>query len=155
MFSPVTINSDISTITDYSELLKQDSSGEVTFSNDEGAVSNGVATGSQGEVAAGSQGDIVDCNLQIISGNQAQGSDDTKLIDATKEQEVKLKEMFKDVSSIQRVELEKFKEIIEKLALEQKKSVEQLSKQLAAEAPRFLDAAKAGVQAFREALEKK
>ncbi|CAH0699447.1 unnamed protein product [Spodoptera exigua] len=80
---------------------------------------------------------------------------DSKLIDATKEQEVKLKEMFKDVSSIQRVELEKFKEIIEKLALEQKKSVEQLSKQLAAEAPRFLDAAKAGVQAFREALEKK
>ncbi|KAF9407589.1 hypothetical protein HW555_012437 [Spodoptera exigua] len=77
MFSPVTINSDISTITDYSELLKQDSSGEVTVGDDEGAVSNGVATGSQGEVAAGSQGDIVDCNLQIISGNQAQVSDDS------------------------------------------------------------------------------
>ncbi|PZC76284.1 hypothetical protein B5X24_HaOG204796 [Helicoverpa armigera] len=77
---------------------------------------------------------------------------DSKLIDATKEQEMKARKLFMDAHDAHRVELNKFKEVIEKLAAEQKKTVEQLSKQLAAEGPRFVNAAMAGLAAFTEAL---
>ncbi|XP_022824268.1 uncharacterized protein LOC111354880 [Spodoptera litura] len=86
--------------------------------------------------------------------NLIQWMKDSKLIEASKDQESKVKQMFKEVSTVQRVDLEKFKAVLEKLAIEQKKTVEQLSKQLAEEGPRFLDAAVAGLQAFRDALEK-
>uniref|UniRef100_A0A2H1VH27 SFRICE_006740 n=1 Tax=Spodoptera frugiperda TaxID=7108 RepID=A0A2H1VH27_SPOFR len=75
--------------------------------------------------------------------NLIQWMKDSKLIEASKDSEAKVKQMFKE-----RVELEQFKEVLEKLAKEQRRTVEQLSKQLAEEGPRFLDAAITGLQAF-------
>uniref|UniRef100_A0A2A4K5K6 Uncharacterized protein n=1 Tax=Heliothis virescens TaxID=7102 RepID=A0A2A4K5K6_HELVI len=87
--------------------------------------------------------------------NLVQWMKDSKLIDTSKEQESKARKMFRDVQDVQRVELQKFKEIIEKLAAEQKKTVDQLTKQLAAEGPKFVNAAMAGINAFTDALKGK
>ncbi|CAH1642189.1 unnamed protein product [Spodoptera littoralis] len=91
IFSRVTVCSDMSTVTDYSLLMNQDSSnGEVAESvnsrNGEVPVCSqgAVADSSQGEVTAGSQGDVTDCNIQIVTGSQGDTSDsDTSSYDTT------------------------------------------------------------------------
>ncbi|CAG9577018.1 unnamed protein product [Danaus chrysippus] len=88
---------------------------------------------------------------------------DSKIVDGTKVTEEKARQLFDDVKDASNVELAKFQEAIGKLASEQKKSIEDFSKTLAAEAPKFLEAAMAAATAaaaaaastFKEALSKK
>ncbi|XP_022824218.1 uncharacterized protein LOC111354835 [Spodoptera litura] len=91
IFSRVTVCSDMSTVTDYSQLINQDdSNGEVATSvtSSIGGVpvcsQGAVADSSQGEVTAGSQGDVTDCNIQIVTSSQAEISDsDTSSCETT------------------------------------------------------------------------
>ncbi|CAD0206856.1 unnamed protein product [Chrysodeixis includens] len=83
------------------------------------------------------------------AGTSEGGSDahsgSSKLIDSTKEQEEKARNLFKDAADKSNVELDKFKSVVQKLAEEQKKNFDDLAKQLAAEGPKFMKAAMAGV----------
>ncbi|KAL0809441.1 hypothetical protein ABMA28_011620 [Loxostege sticticalis] len=80
---------------------------------------------------------------------------DSKVIDDAKAAEDKARALFSDCVDKQAVELSKFKEAVGSLANEQKKNVEDLTKMLAEKGPMLMDAVKAGVSAFKEALAKK
>ncbi|XP_026734825.1 uncharacterized protein LOC113498972 isoform X4 [Trichoplusia ni] len=75
-----------------------------------------------------------------------------KLIDSTKEQEEKARNLFKDAADKSNIELDKFKSVVQKLAEDQKKNFDDLAKQLAAEGPKLMKAAMAGVSAFKDAM---
>ncbi|KAJ8706416.1 hypothetical protein PYW08_011042 [Mythimna loreyi] len=77
---------------------------------------------------------------------------DSKIIETVRDE--KVRRLFKDAVNQKRIELQKFKEVVAELAREQSKTAEQLSKQLADTAPKVLDAAAVGFQAFKEALKK-
>ncbi|XP_026734826.1 uncharacterized protein LOC113498972 isoform X5 [Trichoplusia ni] len=77
---------------------------------------------------------------------------DSKLIDSTKEQEEKARNLFKDAADKSNIELDKFKSVVQKLAEDQKKNFDDLAKQLAAEGPKLMKAAMAGVSAFKDAM---
>ncbi|XP_028167412.1 uncharacterized protein LOC114357827 [Ostrinia furnacalis] len=79
---------------------------------------------------------------------------DSKIIDNTKEAEEKARHLFDDAANKQSVELSKFKQALEKLAVQQRKSVEDLAKTLAEQGPQMLNKLKAGADAFMEALKK-
>ncbi|KAL0809442.1 hypothetical protein ABMA28_011621 [Loxostege sticticalis] len=77
-----------------------------------------------------------------------------KVIENTKEAEKKARLLFEDAVNKNNVELEKFKQALEKIATQQKKSVEDLAKTLAAESERMLHKLSAGVSAGVEAFTK-
>ncbi|KAL0809443.1 hypothetical protein ABMA28_011621 [Loxostege sticticalis] len=79
---------------------------------------------------------------------------DSKVIENTKEAEKKARLLFEDAVNKNNVELEKFKQALEKIATQQKKSVEDLAKTLAAESERMLHKLSAGVSAGVEAFTK-
>ncbi|KOB66727.1 Uncharacterized protein OBRU01_20833 [Operophtera brumata] len=70
---------------------------------------------------------------------------DAKLIDQSKEAEEKARKLFEDVKDDKDVDLNKFKQVVSKLAEEQKKTVEEFSKMLNIEGPKLLSAIQAGV----------
>ncbi|KAG6455636.1 uncharacterized protein LOC115447042 isoform X2 [Manduca sexta] len=79
---------------------------------------------------------------------------DAKLIDEAAAEE-KARKLFEGVKDAKNVELEKFKEVVAKLAAEQKKNVEDFTKRLGEQGTRLLNAAMAGASAFKDALAKK
>ncbi|RVE52228.1 hypothetical protein evm_003147 [Chilo suppressalis] len=84
---------------------------------------------------------------------------DSKVIDNTKAMEEKARALLAETANKQSVELAKFKEALGKLAADQKKSFEDLSKKLlssaAKEASAFSKAFSSGVSAFKEAWAKR
>ncbi|CAK1592813.1 unnamed protein product [Parnassius mnemosyne] len=80
---------------------------------------------------------------------------DAKIIDGIKVTEEKAREVFSETTDPKNVNLEKFKEVLTKLATDQKKTVEEFTKTLADEGPKFADALKAGASALKDALSKK
>ncbi|XP_028155753.1 uncharacterized protein LOC114349545 isoform X3 [Ostrinia furnacalis] len=80
---------------------------------------------------------------------------DSKIIDNTKEAEEKARRLFDDAANKQSVELSKFKQALEKLAVQQKKNVEDFTKTLAEQGPKLLSALQAGASAFKDAMTKK
>ncbi|KAJ8707885.1 hypothetical protein PYW07_011562 [Mythimna separata] len=75
---------------------------------------------------------------------------DSKVIQTTKDE--KVRGLFKEAADQKKVELEQFKTILAQIARDQARTVEQLSKQLAAKTPKVIDAAIVGLKAFKEAL---
>ncbi|XP_068622322.1 uncharacterized protein [Battus philenor] len=80
---------------------------------------------------------------------------DAKIVDGVKVTEEKAREVFADVADPKNVNVDKFKEALNKLASDHQKTLQEFSDTLAAEGPKFLDALKAGASAFKEALAKK
>ncbi|KAL4712106.1 hypothetical protein ACJJTC_010967 [Scirpophaga incertulas] len=80
---------------------------------------------------------------------------DAKIIDATQAVEQKARDLFNDAANQQNVELNKFKEVLGKLATEQRKNMEDFAKTLAAEGPKLLNSFGAAVSSFKDALTKK
>ncbi|XP_035456294.1 uncharacterized protein LOC118280400 [Spodoptera frugiperda] len=74
IYSRLTVCSNTSTITDYSQLINQDgSNGEVVGSS---CSTGAVAVGSNDEVPAGSKGDATNCNIHVVtSSSYAEFSD--------------------------------------------------------------------------------
>uniref|UniRef100_A0A2A4K682 EF-hand domain-containing protein n=1 Tax=Heliothis virescens TaxID=7102 RepID=A0A2A4K682_HELVI len=79
---------------------------------------------------------------------------DSKLFESTKEEQDKARALFDDVKDKSHIKMEEFKCVVSKLAAEQAKSLEEVSKQLAEEGPRLMNAAKVGIEAFKEAMKK-
>ncbi|VVD04758.1 unnamed protein product [Leptidea sinapis] len=69
--------------------------------------------------------------------------------------EEKVRKCFEDVATAQKVEYVKFTEILNKLATEHQKNVNDFIKTLSDEGPKMLDAVMAAAAAFKEALVKK
>uniref|UniRef100_A0A2A4K6I7 Uncharacterized protein n=1 Tax=Heliothis virescens TaxID=7102 RepID=A0A2A4K6I7_HELVI len=63
---------------------------------------------------------------------------DSKIIDQTKEQEEKLRSFFNDIPDKKNVTIDKFKEVLTKVAGEFQKNVDVVTKQLAETGPRML-----------------
>ncbi|KAJ8706417.1 hypothetical protein PYW08_011043 [Mythimna loreyi] len=82
--------------------------------------------------------------------NLIQWLKDSKVIETARDEEVR--QLFSVAVDETKVELEKFKEVIACLAVQQVKTAEQLSNQLAEAAPKIIDAACVGLLAFKEAL---
>ncbi|CAH0712782.1 unnamed protein product, partial [Brenthis ino] len=80
---------------------------------------------------------------------------DSKIIDGVKVTEENARKLFSDVADAKNVEIAKFREAIGKLALEQKKTMEEFANTLAAEGPKFLNAVVAAVSTLKENLQKK
>ncbi|CAG4948477.1 unnamed protein product [Parnassius apollo] len=80
---------------------------------------------------------------------------DAKIIDGIKVTEQKAREVFSETTDPKNVNLDKFKEALTKLAADQKKSVEEFSKTLADEAPKFIDALTARASTLKDAISKK
>lgn len=75
-----------------------------------------------------------------------------KLIDNTKEGTEKLQSLFGEVEKNADVEMNKFTEIVNRLAEDQGKSVDEVNKRLADQGPKLMESIKAGVKAFAESL---
>ncbi|XP_028034893.1 uncharacterized protein LOC114246530 [Bombyx mandarina] len=80
---------------------------------------------------------------------------DSKIIDEVKASEEKARKLFEGVPDINNIDINKLKEVINKMAAEQKKNVEELTTMLEKQPPKVLDALQAGASAFKAALEKK
>ncbi|KAJ8707884.1 hypothetical protein PYW07_011561 [Mythimna separata] len=76
---------------------------------------------------------------------------DSKIIDSSKDDEG-IRKLFKSNDAKQKVDLEKFKEVVAQVAKDQKKTTDTLSQKLAETAPKVLDAAKKGIDAIKGAL---
>ncbi|XP_061714631.1 uncharacterized protein LOC133523068 isoform X2 [Cydia pomonella] len=84
---------------------------------------------------------------------------DSQIIDKAKESEDKVRSYFADAANKSEITAEKFKEAMGKIANEQKKNVEDLSKSLADYGSTLMSALQAGAQAaasaFKEKMDKK
>ncbi|CAH2101694.1 unnamed protein product [Euphydryas editha] len=83
---------------------------------------------------------------------------DSKIVDGLKVTEDKARKFFEDANDGKNIEIEKFKEVLSKLASEQKKTVEEFANSLAEEGPKILSSVKAAASAaastFKENLSK-
>ncbi|XP_053622188.1 uncharacterized protein LOC128681903 isoform X3 [Plodia interpunctella] len=80
---------------------------------------------------------------------------DSKLVEDTKANDEKLRALFENEANKQAVELESFRKAVNKLAEEQKKTVDTFFSNLAAQGPKILEALAAGASAAQEVLTKK
>ncbi|CAG9789015.1 unnamed protein product [Diatraea saccharalis] len=74
---------------------------------------------------------------------------DAKVIDATKDAEGKVRQLFGNENK-DNVSLEKFKEVVQKLATDQKKNLEEINKNLISQGNKAVDMLKAGASALKD-----
>ncbi|XP_026734827.1 uncharacterized protein LOC113498972 isoform X6 [Trichoplusia ni] len=80
---------------------------------------------------------------------------DSKIVDGSKELEEKARSLFRGAEDENDISLEKFKEVIEKFAVEQKRNFEEVAQQLEKEGPTVVKAVIAGVSAFKDVMKGK
>ncbi|XP_026735049.1 uncharacterized protein LOC113498972 isoform X1 [Trichoplusia ni] len=78
-----------------------------------------------------------------------------KIVDGSKELEEKARSLFRGAEDENDISLEKFKEVIEKFAVEQKRNFEEVAQQLEKEGPTVVKAVIAGVSAFKDVMKGK
>ncbi|CAB3233481.1 unnamed protein product [Arctia plantaginis] len=98
-------------------------------------------------------------NLQMESKNHIENLvkwfQDSKLVEKSEEGERHARALFNNPTEEEMVEFEQFKEAVAKLAEEQKTSFDEISKILAEEGPKLVEAINAGLMAFKGSTESK
>lgn len=73
-----------------------------------------------------------------------------KLIEKTQKAEERARNLFQGITDVKNVDFPKFLEVVNKLAEEQKKNFDDVSKALVEDAPRVTNAFKAGISAVKD-----